>query len=104
MSDKAIGTPATLPICRAQPEPISTQVIQQQHSDGWWTTISRVFAGDEGRDCRLCPAKMCGLDEYGHCIVCVPVRVPDHLAPTFPLFGDARLVATLAANRAADNR
>jgi hypothetical protein len=106
MSDECASggdAPATLPINRPQPEPISTQAIQKKHSDGWWTTISRVFKNGEGRACRLCPAKMCGLDAHGHCMVSVPCYVPDKLAPTFPLLGDTGLSGPPTANRVADH-
>lgn len=95
--------PTTLPIARPQPEPISTQVIHLKQADGWQTVISRVFALGEGRNCRFCPAKMCG-QVADHCMVCVPCYVPDHLAPTFPLFGNTGLAGPLPTNRVADNR
>src|SRR4051812_26460595 len=92
-----------LQILSFQPVPKSTHAIQKHRSDGWWTTISRVFKDGEEADCRLCPAHLCGVDEHGHCLVQVPCYVPDVLAPTFPLDGDTGLDGPPLANRVADS-
>lgn len=82
-----------------QPEPISLHVYRGGCPSHPHTTISKVFTMGEGRDCRLCPRSLCNLDEHGHCCFEVPCHVPDELAATFPLHGDARLVADLLAAR-----
>lgn len=100
------AAPPTLPLMPPQPVPVSTQVLREEQADGPSTTISRVFLPQDVRNCRLCPLGMCGANEYGHCLTKVPYRVPDELAPTFPLFGDDRTIAMLMArrNRVADGR